>query len=61
MFRIRKTSDNLNYVQIEVVNQVKIEGSGNWLDDPMTDSVETETRDLINELKREFAEGRMRK
>ena len=61
IFRIRKTSDRLNYVQMDVKNQIKLEGSGNWLDSPMTKAVEQDIKDLLNDLKREFAEGRLRR
>lgn len=58
--RVRKTSDELNYVQIEVENMVKVEDYAYWVGDEMTEDVEREVRRFIEELRQEFEEGRLR-
>ncbi len=60
IFRIRKTSDNLNIVHMEVENQIKIDGGAPWLNDPLSGLVEKDIKRLYIELKQEFAERRLR-
>jgi len=59
IFRIRKASDNLSFVQMEVENMIINPTSENWISMPMSKDLAKEIRHFATEVKRKFSEGRL--
>jgi len=59
--RMRKTSDNLSYVQLEVENMIKTIEDKNWFTAVPEDDVRMEVERMVEELTSEFAESRLRR
>lgn len=59
--RMRKISDNLSYVQLEVENMIKTTEDRAWFNSKPEEQIENEIERIVEELKFEFAESRVRR
>jgi hypothetical protein len=58
-FRMRKTMDQLFYVRLEVQNMIKTPDTNDWFYAPMSDDLEYQIREMVEDLEQEFDEGRL--
>jgi hypothetical protein len=59
--RMRKISDNLSYVQLEVENMIKTSEDRYWFNSIPEGKLKEKVERMVEELTREFAESRLRR
>jgi len=59
--RIRKVSDSKSYVQLEVENMIRTTEDRTWFNSEPEPEMKEKIERIVDELKREFAESRLRR
>jgi hypothetical protein len=59
--RMRKISNNLSFVQLEVENMIKTTEDRTWFNSTLEEQIEDEIERMVEELTREFSESRLRR